>query len=123
MKIYLKIENDIIEDVNKNNMYIRVKERYNDNIIDKGIMSLGEFLAMAQKFQPVIETRFKGLGELHVKDLHDYALDPNNRILIRFTIEDIEKELSAFNTLHGNDSDERKLLMKHFKINLEDLDN
>ena len=36
---------------------------------------------------------------------------------------DIERELAQFNILHGNDSDERAAMMKHFQINSEDLDN
>ena len=113
-----------IDEVNGHNMYVKIKEKVDSKkTIDKGEMTLGEFLMMAQKYQPIIETRFKGLGELDHKDLRNYALDPNNRILIRLTIDDLEKELESFNILHGNDSDERKLLMKHFKISLEDLDN
>lgn len=112
-----------IDVVNKHDMYVQVKEKYNHEVVDKGILSLGEFLTLSQKFQPIIETRFKGLGELDHADLRNYALNPDNRILIRLTIDDLEKELESFNVLHGNDSDERKLLMKHFKISLEDLDN
>ena len=73
--------------------------------------------------QIVIKTRFKGVGELDAADLRNNALDPSNRILIRLTIDDIETELSKFNILHGDDSDERKLMMAHFKINRDDLDN
>lgn len=112
-----------IDKVNNHEMYMSVKEKIDNKYIDKGTMTLGEFLAMAQKFQPIIQTRFKGLGELDNNDLRNYALNPDNRILIRLTIEDLDKELSSFNILHGNDSDERKLLMQHFKISLEDLDN
>lgn len=57
-------------------------------------------------------------------DLCETTLDPNNRILIQLTSEDMERELDIFDALHGKDnSDARKLIMKHFTISREDLDN
>ena len=88
-----------------------------------GEMTIGEFLSLAQKYQPIIQFRYKGLGELQPLELRDTTLDPNNRILIKLTVDDMEEDMRKFNILHGNDSDERKLLMKHFKISMEDLDN
>lgn len=114
---------DFVHNVNKNSMYYQVYEQYNNSNEDRGVMTLGQLLMLCQKFQPPIITRYKGLGELNPQDLCNTTLDPTQRILIRMTIKDIEKDLSQFNILHGNDSDERKLLMEHFKINREDLDN
>lgn len=104
-------------------LYFRVFEKTKEGNTDKGIMSLGQFLAMSQKYQPVIKTRFKGLGELGAQDLCDTTLDPRNRILIRLSVDDVERDLNKFNILHGDDSSERKLLMEHFKIDRDDLDN
>jgi len=113
---------DFIHTENKT-MYLDVYEKTKDGVIDKGIMSLGNFLSMAQKYQPVIKTRYKGIGELPAADLRDQSLDPRNRILIRLSISDMERDLEKFNILHGDDSSERRLLMEHFKIDREDLDN
>ena len=63
------------------------------------------------------------VGELNANDLRDNTLDPRNRILIRLTIDDIERELNQFNILHGDAADERKLLMQNYKIDREELDN
>lgn len=112
-----------INTVNAETMYFNVFEKSSDGNIDKGRMTLGQFLTECQKFQPIIKTRYKGVGELNANDLRDNALDPSNRILIRMTIGDIERDLAQFNILHGNDSDERAAMMKHFQINSEDLDN
>lgn len=109
--------------VNNNKMYYTVKEKSPTGEVDKGLLSLGEFLSMIQKYQPPIKTRFKGVGELDPGDLRDTVLDPNNRILIQLTAEDIDREREKLRILHGNDSDARKLLMQHFKISREDLDN
>ena len=108
---------------NNGDMYYHVNERYGDKITDKGVMSVGQFLKMCQKYQPVIKTRYKGLGELNADELRDTTLDPNNRILIRMTMDDVERELEIFNTLHGNDDAGRKLMMKHLSVSREDLDN
>jgi len=113
---------EFINDENKN-MYFNVFEKTKDESIDKGVMSLCQFLSMAQKFQPIIKTRFKGIGELEARDLRDNALDPRNRILIRLTVSDLERDLEKFNILHGDDSSERRLLMEHFRIERDDLDN
>ena len=63
------------------------------------------------------------VGELNANDLRDNTLDPRNRMLIRLTIDDIEKELAQFNILHGDNADARKLLMQNYKIDREELDN
>ena len=110
-------------EANNGDMYYHVNERYGDKITDKGVMSVGQFLKMCQKYQPVIKTRYKGLGELNADELRDTTLDPNNRILIRMTMDDVERELEIFNTLHGNDDAGRKLMMKHLSVSREDLDN
>ena len=109
-------------EMNKN-MYIDVHEKVGKDTNYIGRMSIGEFMTLAQKYQPEIQFRYKGLGELKPEELRDTTLDPNNRILIRLTTDDIERDLKGFDVLHGNKSDERKLLMKHFKISREDLDN
>jgi len=53
-------------------------------------------------------------------------MDPNKRILIQLTMKDVEKEVEKFRIIHGEGTDainERKQLMKNFKIDREDLDN
>jgi DNA gyrase subunit B len=127
-KIFFKRINTLyrlITEINNNKVYYKVHEVNSTGklIDDRGIMSMGNFLKMCQKFQPEIEMRYKGLGELQPKELRETTLDPNNRILIQLTMNDIEKEIEKFNILHGDESEQRKKLMEHFKINREDLDN
>lgn len=114
---------EFVNGLYKGRMYYYVQERNGNNTIDLGKMSIGQFMMMVNKFQPVIKTRYKGLGELDAADLRETSMDPNNRILIQLTSENIEKELEVFDVLHGDDSDARKLMMNHFKIKREDLDN
>jgi DNA gyrase subunit B len=112
-----------IHTFNEGKAYYRVHEKNSKGYEDKGVMSIGDFMTLCQKFQPEILTRFKGLGELNPEDLKKTTLDPNNRTLIQLTIKDLEEELRKFRVLHGDSSDERKDLMAHFKISRDQLDN
>lgn len=103
--------------------HLFVKEKTSDGLVSRGVMSVGEFMTSIQKFQPVIKTRFKGLGELDPADLCATTLDPNNRILIRLTTSDMDREMDIFDMLHGSDSDARKDFMKNVTITREELDN
>jgi DNA gyrase subunit B len=119
----LKTLKELIHKYNEGKAYYLVHEKNGKSYDDRGVMTIGDFLLLCQKFQPVIETRFKGLGELNPKQLKETTLDPNNRILIQLTIQDLEKELEKFRVLHGDSAEERRQLMEHFKISREDLDN
>ena len=89
-------------------------------------MSIGEFLDSANKYKARILSRFKGLGEANGKELWDTTLDPNNRILIQLTMDDVEHDLKIFAKLHGTTEDDlraRKEMMSAYKIKRDDLDN
>lgn len=125
-KQFFKRINDLrryIHEFNQGKVYYQVHEKSGSNYNDLGTLTIGDFMAMCQKFQPEIITRYKGLGELNPSQLRETTLDPNNRILIQLTMKDLEAELKKFDVLHGNADAERKELMAHFKIKREDLDN
>ena len=89
-------------------------------------MSIGEFLDVTNKLKPRIITRYKGLGEANSQQLWDTTLNPDTRILIQLTMEDVEKDLEIFEKLHGQTKknlEERKAMMSAYKIKREDLDN
>lgn len=89
-------------------------------------MSIGEFLDNANKFRPRIITRYKGLGEMNSKQLWDTTLNPDTRILIQLTMDDVERDLEVFRKLHGQtkeDVENRKKMMSEYKIKRDDLDN
>jgi DNA gyrase subunit B len=108
---------------NKDSMFYLYETNSNKEKINLGYMSIGEILFYVQRYQPEIITRFKGLGELDPVDLCKTTLDPNNRIMIRLTMDEVERELTEFRVLHGDECEERKLMMKSFVINREELDN
>ena len=66
--------------------------------------------------------RYKGLGELPPKQLWETTMSPENRNLLKMTVQDMERELQVFEMLHGKD-DGNKEMMRNYKIAREDLDN
>ena len=103
--------------------YYTVLENYNGIYNEIGKLSIGEFFQRVQKYQPKIEMRYKGLGELSSDDLYETTMNPNNRILIQLTVKDMEEELKQFEILHGNADEERKAMVAKFKLDREYLDN
>jgi len=115
---------NMIRIVNDNKIHYIVNDNHGNQVDSRGILTLGEFLTVCQKYQPEIVSRFKGLGELQPNDLWKTTLDFESRTLIRLTMSDVLDELEKFKILHSNDSIEsRKKLMGNFKIDREDLDN
>lgn len=116
-----KIE-DLREIIEKYGYILTVSENKNP----KKEMSIGEFLDDASKYQIKIIRRFKGLGEANSKQLWDTTLNPDTRILIQLTMDDVEKDLKVFEKLHGQSKADllaRKAMMSAYKIKREDLDN
>lgn len=122
---YKRIEDlqNLIFNVNKGQIYYRVVEIDKRNgDIDRGVVSLGGMFKLVQRFRPAIETRYKGLGELPPKQLWETTMNPENRTLIKMTIQDMERELQIFEMLHGRDEGNKEM-MRNYKIAREDLDN
>lgn len=89
-------------------------------------MTIGEFLETSYKLTPKIITRYKGLGEANPEQLAETTLNPDNRILVQFTMDDCVKAMKIFEKLQGNkaaDKAARKLMMSEYKIDRDDLDN
>lgn len=88
-------------------------------------LSMLGVLKILKKYQPDILHRFKGLGENDDDDIRTTIMDPNTRTLIRVNISDIENDMKVFQVLRGNspqDSFNRKMMMKKFKISKDAID-
>jgi DNA gyrase/topoisomerase IV subunit B len=122
-KRFIRQAEDLIPIYRKYQYKLLVLEKGHENYVE---MSIGEFLDQTTKLSAKILNRFKGLAELDAKDMFSTALDINNRVSIQYTLEDAEREVEIFNTLHGNskkDMDARKKMMSDYKISKDDLDN
>ena len=116
-----KIE-DLTEIIEKYGYILTVSEKGNPPVQ----MSIGEFLDNSAKYQIKIIRRFKGLGEASSKQLWDTTLNPDTRILIQLTMDDVERDLKIFAKLHGQTKADllaRKEMMASYKIKRDDLDN
>ena len=119
---FIRKTSPLISAIKKYGYLLQVTEKNKD----MKVMSIGEFLDDCTKYTPKIITRYKGLGELNSDQLYATTLDINNRVSVQFTVEDFERELGIFETIHGSskkDLEARKKLIKNYKIKRDELDN
>jgi len=66
--------------------------------------------------------RFKGLGEMNPEQLWETTMDPNRRILLQVTIEDVLEAERLFSVLMGEEVEPRKeFIIKHSKEAILDI--
>ena len=66
--------------------------------------------------------RYKGLGEMDAEQLWETTMNPENRVLVRVSVEDAEKADAIFNKLMGTEVELRKnFIQTHAKF-VKDLD-
>ena len=116
-----KYQNVIISDKMMND-FRRIsdilKSNYNGYyILNDKPASLYEIMKTFERYTPSSLTRYKGLGEMNGKDLFESTLDASNRTLIRYTIEDVKKEIETIQYLESNKNE----LLKDIKVSRMDI--
>ncbi len=67
-------------------------------------------------------TRFKGLGEMNAEELRATTLDPNNRTLVRVTMEDASAADDLFRILMGERVEPRREFIEKHALEVRNLD-
>ena len=89
-----------------------------------GYISIYNIMDKCKQQEPAIESRFKGQGELSPKEFNLLAMNPNNRSLLRITIEDAQTTAEVMDNLFSdNKQDARKQLVANADISVDDIDN
>lgn len=66
------------------------------------VMSIYELMSVFEKSAPSSIQRYKGLGEMDGKRLFNSTLDPENRCLIRYTIDNVKEEIESIKFYEDN---------------------
>lgn len=66
--------------------------------------------------------RYKGLGEMNAEELWDTTMNPQNRVLLKVTIEDAEDADKVFDMLMGDEVLPRKKFIQSYAKNVKNLD-
>lgn len=85
---------DIIEILNKNKDLVYK--------LDSVPCSIYEIMNTFEKETPKNIERYKGLGEMNGKKLFASTMDPENRILIRYTLKDVQKAIDDIRYYNNN---------------------
>ena len=103
--------------------YYRRAGRVSENAY-VGYMTIGKIMEDVQQYAMKIVTRFKGYGEMSAEEMQELVMNPDNRVLIRLTMNDAMAAKETFDTLFlKKSSDKKKLLLKSAHLDPEDIDN
>lgn len=89
-----------------------------------GYKSIGWIMADAQQYAMQLVSRFKGYGEMSGEEMRELVMNPDNRVLIQLTLNDIDEAKEVFDALFLKTSSKmKKKYIKEAKYDRDDIDN
>ena len=91
------------------------------NVVDTDLLKLLEIVEKKARQGANIQ-RYKGLGEMNPEQLWETTMNPENRVLVRVNIEDIEKSSEYFELFMGSEVEPRRDYIQAHAKDVENLD-
>ena len=104
-------------------MYIhqKIEERVPDELKDKDLIEILERVEKNAKKGAYIQ-RYKGLGEMNPEQLWETTMDPENRRLLKITVDNAEHASEVFNLFMGDEVEPRKKYIEEHAKDVKHLD-
>jgi DNA gyrase subunit B len=91
-----------------------------------GRLTIGQIMELCQKYSPYIVNRYKGLGEMSKYEMWKFAMNPNYRRLVRYTVADIQRFEATMDDLFVMNPKGRRIrkqLVQTSNLSLDEIDN
>ncbi|MRI57989.1 MAG: DNA topoisomerase (ATP-hydrolyzing) subunit B [Epsilonproteobacteria bacterium] len=102
-------------------IYEKIEERIPEELQDQDILAVLEEVEKAAKKGAYIQ-RYKGLGEMNPEQLWETTMDPENRRLLKITVENAEHASEIFNLFMGDEVEPRKRYIEEHAKDVKHLD-
>jgi len=102
-------------------IHANIKERLTDEFVGKDLIAMLKAIK-EQATKGVSIQRYKGLGEMNPEQLWETTMDPQNRVLLKVTIEDFEKASDTFSLFMGDEVEPRRNYIETHAKDVKHLD-
>jgi DNA gyrase subunit B len=102
-------------------IYQKIQEHITDEFKDKDLIELFEKVEANAKKGAYIQ-RYKGLGEMNPEQLWETTMTPENRRLLKVTIDDIESASDTFTLFMGDEVEPRRAYIETHAKDVKHLD-
>ena len=102
-------------------IYEKIEERIPEDLKGKDLIEVLQRVETSAKKGAYIQ-RYKGLGEMNPEQLWETTMDPENRRLLRVTVENAEHASEIFNLFMGDEVEPRKKYIEEHAKDVKHLD-